>query len=73
MLASAGQAQDEPAADDRADAARTDGSARTDGDRDHGGASRAGGAAGFLLSPAVTVGCRIAMGVTMAFMLLIAL
>jgi hypothetical protein len=27
----------------------------------------------FLLSPAVTVGCRIAMGVTMAFMLLIAL
>ena len=28
---------------------------------------------GFLLSPAVTVGCRIAMGVTMAFMLLIAL
>jgi hypothetical protein len=36
-------------------------------------ASRVGGAAGFLLSPAVTVGCRIAMGVTMAFMLLIAL
>jgi predicted membrane protein len=27
----------------------------------------------FLLSPAVTVGCRIAMGITMAFMLLIAL
>jgi Domain of unknown function (DUF5134) len=27
---------------------------------------------GFLLSPAVTVGCRIAMGVTMAFMLMVA-
>jgi hypothetical protein len=52
------------AADDRADAARTGGSD---------GARRIGGAAGFLLSPAVTVGCRIAMGVTMAFMLLIAL
>jgi hypothetical protein len=38
-----------------------------------GGAPRVGGAAGFLLSPAATVGCRIAMGVTMAFMLLIAL
>jgi hypothetical protein len=37
------------------------------------GAPRMGGAAGFLLSPSVTVGCRIAMGVTMAFMLLIAL
>ncbi|TVZ07032.1 DUF5134 domain-containing protein [Trebonia kvetii] len=37
------------------------------------GAPRTGGAAAFLLSPAVTVGCRIAMGVTMAFMLLIAL
>jgi hypothetical protein len=37
------------------------------------GAPLLGGAAGFLLSPAVTVGCRIAMGVTMAFMLLIAL
>ena len=52
--------------------ARTDGSARIGGDRAAGGASRVGGAAGFLLSPAVTVGCRIAMGVTMAFMLLIA-
>jgi hypothetical protein len=39
----------------------------------HDGAPRAEGAAAFLLSPAVTVGCRIAMGVTMAFMLLIAL
>jgi hypothetical protein len=37
------------------------------------GAPRMEGAAGFLLSPAVTVCCRIAMGVTMAFMLLIAL
>jgi len=79
VLASAGQAQDEPAADGRADAARTEGSAgiegsaRTDGDRDHGGTPRTGGAVAFLLSPAVTVGCRIAMGVTMAFMLLIAL
>jgi hypothetical protein len=39
----------------------------------HDGAPRAEGTAAFLLSPAVTVGCRIAMGVTMAFMLLIAL
>jgi hypothetical protein len=48
---------------------------RTAGARAHarGGTPRLGGAAGFLLSPAVTVGCRIAMGVTMAFMLLIAL
>ena len=52
------------AADGQADAARTGGAD---------GAPRMGGAAGFLLSPAVTVGCRIAMGVTMAFMLLIAL
>jgi hypothetical protein len=47
-------------------------------------ASRSGGAAGaggphpgsgaaFLLSPAVTVGCRITMSIVMAFMLLIAL
>ncbi len=28
---------------------------------------------GFLLSPAVTIGCRIAMGVTMAFMLFVAI
>jgi Domain of unknown function (DUF5134) len=49
----------------------------------HAAASRDGGTAcaggprqgggGFLLSPAVTVGCRITMGITMAFMLLIAL
>jgi Domain of unknown function (DUF5134) len=52
------------AADHRSDAIGAGGS---------GGAPRLGGAAGFLLSPAVTVGCRIAMGVTMAFMLLIAL
>ena len=31
------------------------------------------GAAGFLLSPAVTIGCRVAMGVAMAFMLFIAI
>jgi hypothetical protein len=38
------------------------------------GGSVAGGAAGkFLLSPAVTVGCRVTMGVVMAFMLLIAI
>jgi hypothetical protein len=43
-------------------------------DRDgRGGVPRTRGAAGFILSPAVTVGCRVAMGVTMAFMLLIAL
>jgi hypothetical protein len=37
--------------------------------------SAAGGraAAGFLLSPAVTVGCRITMGVAMVFMLIIAI
>jgi hypothetical protein len=29
--------------------------------------------AGFLLSPAVTIGCRVAMGVAMAFMLFIAI
>ena len=52
------------AADGPADTARTGGAD---------GAPRMEGAAGFLLSPAVTVGCRIAMGVTMAFMLLIAL
>ena len=41
---------------------------------DGGSVSVAGGAVGeFLLSPAVTVGCRVAMGVTMAFMLLIAI
>jgi hypothetical protein len=48
----------------------------------HAAASRGGGAAGagaphpgggFLLSPAVTVGCRITMSVAMAFLLLIAL
>jgi hypothetical protein len=33
----------------------------------------AGGERGFLLSPAVTIGCRIAMGVAMAFMLFIAI
>ena len=39
-----------------------------------GGGNVAGGAFGqFLLSPAVTVGCRITMGVVMAFMLLIAI
>jgi hypothetical protein len=38
------------------------------------GASGADGAFGeFLLSPAVTVGCRIAMGVVMAFMLIVAI
>jgi hypothetical protein len=34
--------------------------------------SAAGGIGGLLLSPAVTVGCRIAMGVVMAFMLVVA-
>jgi hypothetical protein len=38
------------------------------------GGSVAGGALGqFLLSPAVTVGCRVTMGVVMTFMLLIAI
>lgn len=41
---------------------------------DGGSVSAAGGSVGeFLLSPAVTVGCRVAMGVAMAFMLLIAI
>jgi uncharacterized protein DUF5134 len=59
--------------------ART-GSAAVDGqaaDRRHtavGGGRVAGGALGqFLLSPAVTVGCRVTMGVVMTFMLLIAI
>lgn len=44
------------------------------GDRSgRGGVHRTRAAAGFLLSPAVTVGCRVAMGVTMAFMLLVSL
>lgn len=34
---------------------------------------RAGGEVSFLLSPAVTIGCRVAMGVAMAFMLFIAI
>jgi hypothetical protein len=38
-----------------------------------GGTAAGGALGGFLLSPAVTVGCRIAMGVAMAFMLLIAI
>jgi hypothetical protein len=39
-----------------------------------GGGNVAGGAVGgFLLSPAVTVGCRVTMGVAMAFLLLIAI
>jgi len=44
---------------------------------DHAGHRAAGGGAGgaraYLLSPAVTVGCRITMGVAMAFMLIIAI
>jgi Domain of unknown function (DUF5134) len=59
--------------------ART-GSAAVDGqavDRGHtavGGGPVAGGGLGqFLLSPAVTVGCRVTMGVVMTFMLLIAI
>ena len=44
------------------------------GDAAVGGGSVAGGALGqFLLSPAVTVGCRVTMGVVMTFMLLIAI
>jgi hypothetical protein len=58
---------------DQAGAAYAGGAAGAADGRGHGGTPRTGGAAAFLLSPAVTVGCRIAMGVTMAFMLLIAL
>ncbi len=38
-----------------------------------GAGGRSGGEGSFLLSPAVTVGCRVAMGVAMAFMLFIAI
>ncbi|MGH3159539.1 MAG: hypothetical protein ACRDNF_23605, partial [Streptosporangiaceae bacterium] len=38
-----------------------------------GAGDRAGGEGSFLLSPAVTIGCRVAMGVAMAFMLFIAI
>jgi Domain of unknown function (DUF5134) len=38
-----------------------------------GSAARDGGTAGLLLSPAVTVGCRITMGVTMVFLLIISI
>jgi hypothetical protein len=41
-------------------------------DRDADGGD-ARGIGGFLLSPGVTVGCRIAMGVAMAFLLIIAI
>jgi hypothetical protein len=47
--------------------------ASRDGGTAGAGGPRQGGGGGFLLSPAVTVGCRITMGITMAFMLLIAL
>jgi hypothetical protein len=44
------------------------------GEETIGGGAAAGGAIGkFLLSPAVTVGCRVTMGVVMTFMLLIAI
>jgi len=44
------------------------------GDDTIGGGTGAGGALGeFLLSPAVTIGCRITMSVAMVFMLLIAI
>jgi hypothetical protein len=71
------------AADVRAGAARIRGTADDPGrsgvsgvsgvSGGRGGASLTSGPASFLLSPAVTVGCRIAMGITMAIMLLIAL
>jgi hypothetical protein len=68
------------AADVRAGAARIRGAADAPGrpvvsgvSGGRGGASLTSGPASFLLSPAVTVGCRIAMGITMAIMLLIAL
>jgi hypothetical protein len=48
-------------------AANADGAAVPDTDRPGKGAA----AGGFLLSPAVTISCRIAMGATMAFMLII--
>jgi hypothetical protein len=39
----------------------------------HGASGGAGGRTDFLLSPAITVGCRITMGVAMAFLLIIAI
>jgi hypothetical protein len=57
-------ASDQPDAADAAPTVAVSGSAET---------PAAGGASTFLLSPALTVGCRIAMGVAMAFMLFIAI
>jgi hypothetical protein len=55
--------EDAAGAADRQDVSRDEGAGRRD----------AGGAARLLLSPGVTVGCRIAMGVVMAFLLIIAI
>jgi hypothetical protein len=58
-----------------ADGGRADGShVAACGEDTIGGGAAAGGAVGdFLLSPAVTIGCRITMSVAMVFMLLIAI
>jgi hypothetical protein len=61
--------------------AAADGAEEADGAREAEGRGDAAGAAdrvgtrgrAFLLSPAVTIGCRVAMGVAMAFMLIIAI
>jgi hypothetical protein len=65
----------DPVTGSGADGGRADGShVAACGDDTIGGGAAAGGAIGeFLLSPAVTIGCRITMSVAMVFMLLIAI
>jgi Domain of unknown function (DUF5134) len=66
LAAMAADARAAPARDDHATASRGGGAACA-------GGPHPGGGGAFLLSPAVTVGCRITMSIAMAFMLLIAL
>jgi Domain of unknown function (DUF5134) len=65
----------DPAAGSGTDSGQDDGGrAVTGGEGATGGDTAAGGAVGeFLLSPAVTIGCRITIGVAMVFLLLIAI
>jgi hypothetical protein len=65
----------DPAAESGTDGGQDDGGrAVTGGEGATGGDTAVGGAVGeFLLSPAVTIGCRITIGVAMVFLLLIAI
>ena len=69
------RAEGVPATDDARGAAGRGGGGEAASGRPIAGVSdRAGaGSRAFLLSPAVTIGCRVAMGVAMAFMLIIAI